>query len=215
MSYKIGLLSDPHATLAPLQQALEIFAQQQVDMSICAGDIAGYGDDQIAETLDLLKQKNVHMVAGNHDSISEITSKSQIILDNQTKLTLNELPDFLTFNIDDISLYVVHAEPPDKKHGGIKLLDPDGEIITKRINYWETQLQSFNYDILIIGHTHQIFSQTIANTLVINPGSSKYNHSCMILELPSLTTQIYSLSGKKPIYTWNWGHFYQEQQHHS
>lgn len=206
MPTKIGLISDTHSTAAPLKEALDIFRQQQVDMIICAGDIAGYGNDELTDTVDLLRNHSCQLIAGNHDTIAELGE-----LPESLHQFFKQLPITLEFEIEQKKIYVVHAEPPLEQHGGIKLLDPDGHVIPQRLEYWESVLADVDYDILIVGHTHQVFAQPIGNTLVINPGSTKYNHTCMIFELPTMKTTIYPLSGKKPIYTWNWGKFYQEQ----
>ncbi len=208
MPTRIGLISDTHSTLAPLREALDIFARQQVDMIICAGDIAGYGDDELEQTIELLKQSKCNMIAGNHDLPSELDMQPEHVV-----AFLQSLPLFLRFDIEDTEIYVVHAEPPCSQHDGIKLLDPDGNPISERCSYWAAQLSKFKYDILIVGHTHQVFAEQLGDTLVINPGSTKYNHTCMILELPSRSVQLYALSGKQPILTWNWGKFFQEQNH--
>jgi hypothetical protein len=100
---------------------------------------------------------------------------------------------------------MVHAQPPDGCHGGIKLLDKKGKLIEDNVVQWTTKLQNFDYDILIIGHTHQVFSEQIAGTLVINPGSSVFNHCCAILSLPEMTVELFPLSGKQIKKTWNWG----------
>jgi hypothetical protein len=55
MTQKIGLISDVHATPAPVQEAFEIFKEQGVDRIFCAGDIAGYGDG-LAETISLIEE---------------------------------------------------------------------------------------------------------------------------------------------------------------
>ncbi len=43
MSVKIGLISDPHASVAPLREVLELFRREGGGTTLCAGDIAGYG----------------------------------------------------------------------------------------------------------------------------------------------------------------------------
>ena len=58
MSTKIGLISDTHSTTAPLEEALSLFKKEQVEIIICAGDIAGYGNDQLEPTIDLLTENN-------------------------------------------------------------------------------------------------------------------------------------------------------------
>jgi predicted phosphodiesterase len=41
--------------------------------------------------------------------------------------------------------------------------------------------------VLVVGHTHQVFAETVGGVLVVNPGSSAFNHSCAILSLPDCT----------------------------
>ncbi len=206
MSTSIGLISDTHSTVAPLKEALELFARKNVEHILCAGDIAGYGDDELTETIELLQQANCQMIAGNHDDINEVGPQADDITE-----FLSQLPHKLELKIESKSIYMVHAEPPLEQHGGIKILDPDGNPYQDRIAHWSHILENFEHDILIVGHTHQVFAQQLGHTLVINPGSTCYNHTCMILELPSLKVQTFALSGKDPILTWNWGKFYQEQ----
>jgi hypothetical protein len=50
-----------------------------------------------------------------------------------------------------------------------------------------------------------VFAERLADTLVINPGSTRFNHSCMLLSLPELACTVIPLSGKPPIRAWNWG----------
>ncbi len=205
MSSRIGLISDTHATLAPLAEALQIFSEQQVDTIICAGDIAGYGEDEIESTVELLQSHNCRVIAGNHDTLDEIGDQSSTITDY-----FKQLPLTLELDIEDCHITVIHAEPPLEQHGGIKILDPQGKPIADRLHYWEAALAPYKYDILIVGHTHQVFAQPIGNTLVINPGSTCYNHSCMILDLPARKTTTYALSGQAIIPTWNWGLFHRD-----
>jgi len=105
--------------------------------------------------------------------------------------------------IEDKRLCVVHAHPPSSQHGGIKLLDQDGDIIQQRKDLWCGELQDFDYDVLIVGHTHQVFAEQLGRVFVVNPGSSAFNHSCMILSLPELKVQIFALENKDIIKCWN------------
>ena len=41
--------------------------------------------------------------------------------------------------------------------------------------------------------------------LVVNPGSTLFNHTCAILSLPEMAVEVFSLSGKEPLLVWNWG----------
>ena len=40
--------------------------------------------------------------------------------------------------------------------------------------------------VLLVGHTHQVFCEQLGNTLVINPGSTRFKRTCAILSLPDL-----------------------------
>jgi putative phosphoesterase len=198
----IGLISDVHAAPEPVAEALAIFANAGVSQVFCAGDIAGYMD-QLDETIKLLVENDCQTIMGNHDLqyIDHHDEES----DDRAITFLKQLPATIETIIDGKSVYMVHAQPPDECHGGIKLLDKTGKIQTDRVALWAERLQSFNHDVLIVGHTHQVFSKIIADTLVINPGSSVFNNCCAILRLPEMTVETFSLSGKEIEKTWNWG----------
>ena len=198
---KIGLISDIHATPQPVTEAFGLFRQHNVDMSICCGDIAGYGEE-LDKTVELLLDSDCQVISGNHDTWfldNDVPGNQEWIKDY-----FSGLPKTLDFTAEDKHILVVHAQPPRSNSGGIKLLDEQGEIIPGRKDSWSNKLQEFNYDVLIVGHTHQVFSQWLGNTLVINPGSTIFNHSCAILTLPDLEVQFFALSGKEIQKSWNW-----------
>jgi putative phosphoesterase len=198
----IGLLSDVHATPAPVAEALSIFERAGVGEVLCAGDIAGYRH-QLASTVALLAGRGCHCVLGNHDLL---------YLDHHgddpqdpAVAYFRQLPAALEREYAGRRIYLVHAHPPDACHGGIKLLDRQGRVQAERVAYWAEQLESFSYDVLVVGHTHQVFAERIGATLVVNPGSSAFNHSCAILHLPEMVVELFALSGKEIENTWNWG----------
>lgn len=197
---KIGLLSDPHARPGPLREALEIFAREQAKPIICAGDIAGYFDG-LDETVELLRQYDCKCIIGNHDQAfleSMREKQSSPVLD-----FLQRLPQTLEFEIDQKRVMVVHAQPPSGQHGGIKLLQQNGEIDDAKKAYWRQQLDDLNQDVLVVGHTHQVFAEVMGDLLLINPGSSAFNHSCMLLSLPDMQIQQFALGERDIIRCWN------------
>ncbi|MDH5425194.1 MAG: metallophosphatase family protein [Gammaproteobacteria bacterium] len=206
MTFRIGIISDTHSSTAPLAEALQIFHSRQVDMIICAGDIAGYGEDELEQTVRLLKDNHCHVISGNHDDILDASQAS--LNSGELYDFFTSLPKYLTFEIAGKKIYVVHASPPDHQHGGIKLLDQNGGIISQQKELWQSELADFDYDILIVGHTHQVFAEYINSTFVINPGSTLYNNSCMILTLPETTLTSYPLQNKDIVKSWNWGLFF-------
>ncbi len=90
-------------------------------------------------------------------------------------------------------------------------MDPQGKVDEEKKSPWLNKLSSLESDILIVGHTHQVFAEYFGSLLVINPGSTCFNHTCMLLTLPEMTVEILSLSNKEPVMTWNWSLFFQEQ----
>lgn len=202
----IGLISDVHSSPGPVAEALSIFQKEGVDQVFCAGDIAGYMD-QLEQTVSLLVENNCLTVRGNHDLL--YLDKHKDAAANVSLEYLRQLPAFFDGLIDGRKLYMVHAQPPDECHGGIKLRDKAGVVQTERIEQWKQTLSTFNYDVLVVGHTHQVYAEYIGETLVVNPGSSVFNHSCAILRLPEMTVQMFALSGKDIRHTWNWSEFMQ------
>lgn len=198
----IGLVSDVHAAPAPLAEALSIFKKAGVDQVLCAGDIAGYMDQPEA-TIRLLQENNCRTIIGNHDLLYLDHHEDDDT--NAAVVFLKSLPQTYQSVIEGKSLYMVHAQPPDGCHGGIKLLDKHGELMADKVAMWTEKLQDFYHDVLVVGHTHQVFVQTLGNTLVVNPGSSAFNNSCAILHLPAMKVELFALSDKAILKTWNWG----------
>jgi putative phosphoesterase len=198
---KIGLISDVHATVEPLREALTLFRQNHVDNVICVGDIAGYGEE-LEQTVSLLIESECQLISGNHDIW--YLSKPAPEEKKWIKDFFSALPETLDFSADGKHLYVVHASPPHSNMNGINLLDEHGHVMPDRKALWQNFLEEFDYDVLIVGHTHQVFAERVGNTLIINPGSTKFNHTCAILTLPELTVEVLPLSNKQPLKVWNW-----------
>jgi putative phosphoesterase len=203
----IGLISDVHAAAAPLDEALSIFRREAVDQIYCLGDIAGY-NDELEATIKLLQASDCNSIVGNHD-LSYIEKMTTVKGDDSeadaSVCYLQQLPSVIDTVIEGKSIYMVHAEPPEACHGGVKLRDKTGEIIDERVEMWTEKLENFNHNILLVGHTHQVYIERLGETLVINPGSTVFNNSCMILHLPEMRVETYPLSGKPIERTWNWG----------
>ncbi len=202
MSTKIGLISDVHATPEPLREALAIFRENKVDIILCAGDIAGYGTE-LEETVELLIKSECEIILGNHDvwAFDHPGGEGQKRLAN----SFRKLPFVREFTIQGKRLYLVHGCPRRPLGHGIRLLDEHGQILLGQKTLWSRYLAEFEFDVLIVGHTHQVFAEKLAKTLVINPGSTKLNNTCAILSLPEMALQILPLSNKVPLMTWNWG----------
>ncbi len=202
MTTRIGLIADVHAYAAPLSEALLLFNNKDVDMILCSGDIAGYGN-QLKQTVGLLLENQSQSVIGNHDlwHLEATPEEKRTAVEDYIAL----LPAAREYSIEGKSLYMVHAKPPLANRHGIKLLEENGKLVPGQKKKWTQRLKNFNYDVLVVGHTHQVFAEQLGRTLVINPGSTQFNHSCGILSLPDLTFELFSLSNKSILKAWNWG----------
>jgi predicted phosphodiesterase len=198
----IGLLSDVHSSPAPVAEALEIFSRAGVDQVFCAGDIAGYRDG-VQETVALLRESGCRSVLGNHD-IGYLQGDA-VAADDPAAAYFRQLPAFIDTVIEGRRVYLVHAEPPDACLGGIRLRDRTGAVQPDRVDHWAARLSSLACDVLVVGHTHQVFAEAVGSVLVVNPGSSAFNHSCAILSLPDLRVQVFPLSGRNVRPVWQWG----------
>ena len=200
MTTRIGLVSDVHSSPGPLGQALDIFSKENVDQIICAGDIAGYYDT-LEPTIELLAQSNCRAIVGNHDQ--SYLEKAPRDDESSIRGYLQQLPQTLELEIEQTRVLVVHANPPSEQHGGIKLLDQQGKVMQNRKHEWSLALAELEHNVLIVGHTHQVYAEQLGEVLVINPGSTVFNHCCMILSLPDLSVQTFALGNQKIVKCWN------------
>lgn len=199
MTTRLGIVSDVHSSPEPLREALELFEHERVDEIICAGDIAGYYDN-LEPTIGLLREYNCRTVIGNHDQ--SFLQKTPADRYPAERAYLQELPETLQLEYENKKILVVHANPPAEQHGGIKLVDQFDQLIPERVQHWRETLADLDFDVLIVGHTHQVYAEWLGDLLVINPGSSAFNHSCMILSLPDLAVRTYALRNKEIVYCW-------------
>lgn len=202
MSTRIGLISDVHATPAPLKDALEIFARQGIETILCAGDIAGYGPD-LEQAVALLAESGCRSILGNHDLWWLADFEVEEVGPVETYLRRLPLDD--EFVVEGKKIAMVHGSPPASVMEGIKLFDENGEMIVELREEWSDKLQGFSADVLVVGHTHQVFAEQLGDVLVINPGSTRFNHTCAILHLPELVVDFLPLGDKEPEMVWNWG----------
>ena len=204
VSTRIGLISDVHASPVALAEALQIFAEQRVDDIICAGDIAGYYDT-LLPTVQLLIGSGCKTIIGNHDQawLEKNSGEDDAEGHKEIRDYLQKLPQTLELVVEGKRLFVVHANPPSEQHGGIKLRDRYGNLVAERQDNWTKSLVDFDHDVLIVGHTHQVYAEQLGRVLVINPGSVPFNHSCMILSLPDLSVDTYALGDREITHCWN------------
>lgn len=202
MNMKIGLIGDVHATAGPVREALAVLQQEGVDTILCPGDIAGYGTE-LQPTVELLVAGGCRAVLGNHDLWW--LEDSDRVADGAVEDYLQSLPAVIEFSVEGKDFYMVHASPPVSLQDGIRLLDENGRLLPEQQEFWSDYLKDFSFDVLVVGHTHQVFAERLGDVLVVNPGSTRFNHTCAILSLPGMDVRIFPLGGRTPVPAWNWG----------
>ncbi|PLX74449.1 MAG: hypothetical protein C0615_09435, partial [Desulfuromonas sp.] len=162
----------------------------------------GYGTE-LKETIRLLHNGNCRSILGNHDLWwLEMNGTGS---SGPADRYLRTLPVVVERDVYDQRIVMVHGSPPASLMDGIKLLDEDGELIPAMRALWQERLQDFSGDVLVVGHTHQVFAERLGKVLVVNPGSTCFNHTCAILTLPECTVDFFPLGGQEPEPVWNWG----------
>ena len=199
---KIGLLSDVHAAAGPLREALALLRSHEVERLLCAGDVAGYGNE-LEETVALLQEAEVQVVLGNHD----LWWWQRYRYEAPAHLAdyFGALPAMLAFSVAGTIVCLVHASPLGHLMEGIRLLDDEGMVRPEQRDRWCAGLQKCDAEVLVVGHTHQVFAERLGASLVVNPGSTLFNHTCAILHLPERRVDFLALPGKSPVPSWNWG----------
>ena len=202
MTARIGLISDIHAAAGPLREALTVFAQERVDLILCAGDVAGYRTE-LEPSVRFLSESGCITILGNHDCwfMEQQVERA----DKGVAAFFSDLPATWEATMEGKRIFAVHASPPRSMRTGITLLDQDADILPSVLKQWARKLAGYDFDVLIVGHTHQVFAEQLGKVLVINPGSTVFNHTCAILTLPDLNVRSIPLSGKKIRKVWHWG----------
>jgi len=202
MSTRVGLISDVHAAFTPLREAIDVFAREGVDLLLCAGDVAGYGTE-LAQCVELIAESGCVTILGNHEIW--YLERHSAGFDRKVARYFRCLPLTWEATLEGKRIMAVHASPPGSVVKGITLLDQDEQILAGEKKIWSGELDRYALDVLVVGHTHQVFAEMAGRTLVINPGSTVFNHTCAILSLPDQEVSIVPLSGKKPRKIWHWG----------
>jgi len=190
MATKLGLISDVHATVAPLRRAFDVFEAAGVTTVICAGDVTGY-NEELRGVVDLLMGKGRWVVRGDHDARAlrhPWPHEKELVEPFFSRLT-----DFVELIVEGLRAYVVHGSPPDSRIQEIDLLTVKGEVNPEKKAYWDERLEAFDHDVLIVGHIHRPFAEPLADTLVVNPGSTCFNNACATLTLPDREVKFFHL----------------------
>ncbi|WP_049924193.1 metallophosphoesterase family protein [Halopiger djelfimassiliensis] len=165
---KVGLISDVHSNRVALETVLE--DMPPVDELLCAGDVVGY-NPWPAECVDILRERDVPTVVGNHDAA----------VVEGTAFRFNEMAQaglrHARRQLDDEQLEWLAELPAERREcgGRVKLVHghPDDPKRYTRYTYpgeFSAGLLD-DEDVLVLGHTHVQGVEQFSEGIVINPGS--------------------------------------------
>lgn len=140
----IGVMSDSHDNLYAIEKALKVFREHDIDMLVHLGDIIS--PFALAKILEL--PVKIVVVTGNNDG--DILQLKEIALKGGA--TLKQFMHTMIINNKRFLL----------THGfGAK---------DQTRSYVEALALTGQYDVVLFGHTHEVYTAQIGKTLVLNPG---------------------------------------------
>ena len=175
---KICILSDIHGNYDALKKCLVEAKKNDAEIILCLGDYVGYYYEP-EKCIDLLIKEKAICIKGNHENILLDLLKDK-----------KKLPLFVSKYGNGINLALKKLK---KKHVNfIKKLDDNKEIVIDNLRFllshgspWDANLyiypnkfnnyinkfNKYNYDFILLGHTHIQMKKRIKNNIVLNPGS--------------------------------------------
>lgn len=216
---RIAVISDVHADVHALQTALRWIDKMGCDRILCAGDLVDYGCFP-DETLDLLQQRAIPCIRGNHDrwavqvgSSGRVTDRSGWSLRKRSLRFLADLPPSWETTVEGVRVAMHHASPGSDMAGMLP-----GETTGSDLR---RALDKAAADVLIVGHTHVACRLLVPDGgIVVNPGSLLCNPAAEyggepsddgavppnpaggtfgVLELPSLDFTVYQAATGRPV----------------
>lgn len=119
---KLAIISDIHANSVALERVLAEIDERGADMTICTGDIVGYGP-RPKECIDLLREREIPCLLGNHDQYVTLLMDPRLerlredirvsVAWTQERLPMDHLKWLATlpmrFDMEDLDFSFVHG----------------------------------------------------------------------------------------------------------
>lgn len=188
---------------------MDAFEKRKVGMQICLGDLVGYFHQSI-EVLDEMMSRDISVIMGNHDAyaidqLPYTKEKSELInidyvrqcMSLRHREWIRSLPLSLETVVDGKRIAGFHGSPWSPLEGYIY---PDYS------NFYK--FSDFNWQYILLGHTHYPLLKKVSGLTIINPGScgqprdGDYRARAVILDV--ITDQVEFLSLEYDIRSFLW-----------
>lgn len=171
---RLAIISDIHGNLYALMRVLEDIENEKADITICLGDLVGYGPHP-NEVISLIRRKNILCLKGNYDAsvvdgsysyIRETATNSFSLpwtvneLRAANKIYLESLPTNLTLEFNNKKIKFVHGSP-----------NAINEYLMEDASNTNSIMKNLQEDILVCAHTHIPSIANFEDKLFINDGS--------------------------------------------
>jgi predicted phosphodiesterase len=182
---RIAIITDVHADLIALRDALEQIDRLGCEMIVCCGDLIDYGLFP-EETITLIRERKILCIRGNHDrwAVAEGHDCSGWDLTSGVFQFLSALRVSMSIVVDGTAIAVHHARPGDDMNGIYPPEGPHAERDTASLlgmsvvrarNQMVGHLHAIDAlvspRILIVGHTHVPMYRSCADGIIVNPGA--------------------------------------------
>ena len=186
---KVAFISDIHGNLEALSSVFrDIDSRGDIEFIYCTGDVVGYYPHPI-ECTDLVRKRCTSAIKWNHDEVvtdrdfkNKIAWFNRIAADALTwtrkQLShsssstsfhyLESLPSHKEIIIEERRILLAHGTPEDKWEYFLypfRNSEPS-QVQKSRLHNW-----LHNWELVVIGHTHQPFIYKFRKKVVLNPGS--------------------------------------------
>jgi putative phosphoesterase len=175
---RLAIISDLHADVHALTDALAQAERLGCTAVVCAGDVVDTGMFP-QETIDLLIARSIPTIRGNHDRWAIGKGRADAPdadtddaprdaagwdLSRDAIRFLAELPTSRDLVIDGVRVAVRHGTPSSDMEG----IYPD-QVTHEQARAW---LDEVGGDVMVVGHTHIAFAITHASGgMIVNPGA--------------------------------------------
>jgi len=167
---RIALISDIHSNVPALSAVLDDIDRRNCDRIISLGDVLDMGP-QPTETLNILRQRGVTCIGGNHDPLDEepnepmlhaIEAWTRTQLSDADRAWVDSWPFSTTVEAEGRTLLCVHGSP--KNDTDQILVDlPHADLIG--------MVGDAQFDVMACGHTHVQLIRRLGKRVVVNVGS--------------------------------------------